>query len=82
MSLFRKRDYINDTIRATGKKDNRIIQTKANIPTQDKTQYSVCPRCSKKGYVRSKGYCKLCKFRFTPKKRFTYEKFTLNSEKC
>jgi len=81
MSVFRKRDYINDTIRTTGKKDNRIIQKKAKLPTQSKTRYVICPRCSKKGFVRSKGYCKLCKFRFTPDKRFTYEKFTIK-QKC
>lgn len=81
MSIFRKRDYIVDTIRTTGKKDNRVVQKKTKIPTQDKTKYSICPRCSKKGYVRSKGFCKLCKYRFTPNKRLTYEKFTLNSKK-
>ncbi len=82
MSRFKKKDYINDTIRVVGKKDNRIVMTKTKLPTEDKTKYSICPRCSKKGYVRSKGYCKNCKFRFTPDQRSTYQKFTLKSKKC
>lgn len=81
MSVLKKKDYINDTVRAVGRKDNRIVMKKEKIPTDMKTKYSICPRCSKKGYNRSKGYCKLCKFRFTPNKRLTYEKSTLLSKK-
>ena len=73
MSLIKKRDHVIDTIRATGKKDNRIVMKKVKIPTQLKTDYVTCPRCSKKGYVRSKGYCKLCKFRFNPHKKITWQ---------
>jgi len=77
MSLIRKRDHVIDTIRATGKKDNRFVK-KVRIPTQMKTDYVTCPRCSKKGYVRSKGYCKLCKFKFTPNKKITWQNGSLH----
>lgn len=81
MSIIRKEDYAIDTKRVTGKKDNRVVMKKQKIPSNMKTKYSTCPRCSKKGYNRKKGYCKLCKFRFTPKKGYTYDKYTSQIEK-
>ena len=77
MSLFTKRDYINDTIREVGKKDNRVVMKKVKIPTDKKTTYSICPRCSKKAYSRKKGFCKFCHFRFTPDKKLSWEKSKL-----
>jgi len=77
MSIFRKRDYVIDTIRTTGKKDNRIVMKKAKIPSDLKTVYSVCPRCSKKTYSRKKGFCKFCHFKFTPDKKLSWEKSKL-----
>lgn len=74
MSVFSKKDYLNDTKRETGKKDNRIVQKKTKLPTDQKTKYSVCPSCSKIRYVRKKGYCYNCKFRFTPNKEIEWSK--------
>jgi len=74
MSLFSKDDYLNDTKRETGKKNNRIIQKKTKLPTNLKTKFSVCPRCSKVKYVRKKEYCFNCKFRFTPEKELEWRK--------
>jgi ribosomal protein L37E len=73
MSLLRKKDYTNDTKKVVGKKDNRAVMSKIKLPTDMKTEYSICPRCSKKGYVRNKGFCKLCKFRFTPNKPIVWQ---------
>lgn len=81
MSIFTKKDYSNDTRKITGRKDNRVVMKKQKISTDTKTKYSICPRCSKKGYNRSKGHCKLCKFKYTPNKRYTYEKHTVRSKK-
>jgi len=77
LSLFKKKDYTNDTKRATGRVNNRIVMKKQKIPTDMKTVYSICPVCSKKGYVKSKKYCKNCKFQFTPEKEITWKKFNL-----
>jgi len=77
MSIFSKNDYINDTKRTVGRKNNRIVMKKTKLPTQNKTSYSICPRCSKKGYNKNKGFCKLCKFRFTPNKEIVWKKMTL-----
>lgn len=82
MSIIRKEDYTIDTRRATGKKDNRVVMKRQKIPTNMKTKYSTCPRCSKKGFNRKKGFCKLCKFKHNPKKEYTYEKYTIKSKKC
>jgi len=73
LSLFTKRDYVIDTKRVVGKIDNRKVMKKVKIPTNMKTIYSVCPRCSKKSYVRSKGFCKFCKFKFNPNKKLTWQ---------
>lgn len=46
---------------------------KSKIPSDKKTVYSICPKCSKNGYVRNKGYCKLCKFKFEPNKPLVWQ---------
>jgi len=73
LSLFNKKDYANDTKRITGRLDNRVVMKKQKIPTDMKTAYNICPRCSKKGYVRTKGYCKICKFKFRPNKPLVWQ---------
>lgn len=73
MSLFTKKDHLNDTMKATGKKDNRVLMVKTKIPTDMKTHYSTCPRCSKVGYIIKKGFCVKCKFRFTPNKPIVWQ---------
>ena len=71
--MFTKKNYLDDTRKITGRKDNRIVMVKSKIPGDMKTVYSVCPRCSKKGYVRQKGYCKVCKFKFQPDKPLVWQ---------
>ena len=71
--MFNKKDYLNDTRKITGRKDNRVVMVKSKIPTDLKTVYSICPRCSKKGYVRSKGHCKICNFKFQPNKPIVWQ---------
>ncbi|GEM_PF-7048324 len=73
MSVFNKKDYANDTKRITRRLNNRVVMKKEKITTDMKTVYSICPRCSKKGYVRQKGYCKLCKFKFQPSKPLVWQ---------
>ena len=65
MSLFRKSDYYRE---AQGKRSKGAITPKTKLPTVNKTKLSICPRCSKKGYIRSKGHCIICEFDFTPNK--------------
>lgn len=46
---------------------------KIKVAVDMKTVYSICPRCSKKGYVRTKGYCKICKFKYRPNKPISWQ---------
>lgn len=56
MSIFRKSDYIRDTVSITGRKDNRIISKKTKLPTQTKTHSIYCRNCN----CRLKLFTKIC----------------------
>lgn len=56
MSIFRKSDYLRDTVSITGRKDNRIISKKTKLPTQEKSKKLFCRNCN----CRLRIFAKIC----------------------